>query len=695
MRKIFTKCLALLMCLCTLMLCACFNVNQPADTSDPLSEKESEADFATNTPETTTEEEKEVIDMKEVSINGKTLDKFFVVTEVVPNPSGVSLKNKLKAGLGVKAVSHVAVAQMNDESYRDMQYIRIISLPYNGFADSIKEDEARFFEKDGNFFIVAGSPAVGEMHTVDYFVDDILANNKDLTGFNKVVKIDTIETVLTDAINESNQRIEAILSAKNSTKTPIGANAKRYYVSYSTGDDSNDGLSEATPWKTVDKVSQANIASGSVVLFKRGDEWRLDSYEQSTKACYLLLKSGVTYSAYGEGAKPIINGSPVDAAKEGTWTATDVPNVWVYSRVYKGMYANGSNNTLSPNLDDVGNIFFNGGEAYGLKMMTNENERPFSDISDLKNEYEFYYNPSDNLVYLYCDQNPAEKYESIEMGVRLNLVRITGASNVVFDNFTIKNGAAHGISLALATNVKITNCEIGWIGGGVYDNMASAAARYGHGIEINRDCKKITVEDNYIYQCYDAGVTHQFDGNSKTTCYQEDITYTENVIKYCFYSVEYFVSLAKSYPTVVRYMKNIAISNNYLMYAGFGWGYWREASGQPGATHIKGWNLVDAVVSDEGTMKTQNNVFVISRGDMICAVNVDTPDDVASYMSNKFIQRESYAGANPKYTSIWIYRGMTVGTVETAVENRPIWNEKTASENLYLADRNNMFYTVK
>ncbi len=700
MKKIFTKCLALLLCLCTLMLCACFDINDPAEETTPSADStnsETEASETTSEEETTeeesTEEEIEVIDMKDIVINGKKLDKFFVLTEALVSPAGIRLKKMLKAGLDVNSVDHVDIAHMNDAAYSDMKYIRIISLPCNGFADTIKEDEARFFEKDGNFFIVAGSPMVSEIHAVDYLVEDILVKNKDLTGFDKVVKLDTIETILSDTATAAAQKVETILSAANSTKSPIGANAKRYYVSYSTGSDSNDGLSEATPWKTVDKVSQADIASGSVVLFKRGDEWRLDSYEQSKKATYLLLKSGVTYSAYGEGAKPIINGSPVDAAKEGTWTATGTPNVWVYSREYRGMYANGSN-TLSHNLDDVGNIFFNGGEAYGLKMMTNEPERPFSGISDLKNEYEFYYNPSDSRVYLYCDQNPADKYESIEMGVRLNLVRATSASNITFDNFTIKNGGAHGISLAIANNVKITNCEIGWIGGGVYDNTADAAARYGNGIEINRDCRNITIKDNYIYQCFDAGVTHQFDGNSQTTCYQEDITYTDNVIKYCFYNIEYFVSLAKSHPSVVRYMKNITISNNYLMYAGFGWGYWREASGQPAATHIKGWNLVDATVVD-GTMKTQNNYLVISRGDMVCAANISAPADVPNYTTNTFIQREGYTESNSTYTSIWVYRGVTIGTEKVDAAYRPAWSEDTVSANTYLKGKNNTYYTVK
>ncbi len=460
---------------------------------------------------------------------------------------------------------------------------------------------------------------------------------------------------------------------------------KCYYVSYSEGDDSNDGLSPEAPWKTIDKVSQASFSAGCVVLFKRGDEWRLDSYEQSKKATYLLLKSGVIYSSYGEGPKPIINGSPVDAAKEGTWTAVQgYINVWKYSRQYAGMYQNGSS-TLSPALDDVGNIFFNGGEAYGKKMVTQCSEIPFSGLADLDAEYEFWYNPDDDSVYLYCDQNPAAKYDSIEMGVRLNLVRCSSngssySKNVVFDNFTVKNGGAHGVTVALTQDMSITNCEIGWIGGGVYSyDVTGNYAQYGNGIEIGRDCKNITVENNYIYQCYDAGVTHQFDSDtSDVTCFIENISYSRNVIDRCQYSVEYFVSPSVSYPTTARYMKDISITHNYLMYAGYGFGYYRKPSGQPGATHIKGWNLKDSQVSNPVIIS--GNRIIVSKHDMAYTVCYN-PADIPEYSNNVFIQLEGC-------------KTITLGYTEVTAANRKVWNVAELEANTYLKNKENKYITV-
>lgn len=71
-----------------------------------------------------------------------------------------------------------------------------------------------------------------------------------------------------------------------------------YYVSPNGNDDAS-GTSPENAWKTLAKVSGANLSSGDAVLFERGAEFRGT----------ITGKAGVTYSAYGTGAKPIINGS--------------------------------------------------------------------------------------------------------------------------------------------------------------------------------------------------------------------------------------------------------------------------------------------------------------------------------------------------------------------------------------------------
>ena len=46
-----------------------------------------------------------------------------------------------------------------------------------------------------------------------------------------------------------------------------------YYVSTS-GNDANDGLSAASPIRTLKRVNELELKHGDAVLFRRGDVWR-------------------------------------------------------------------------------------------------------------------------------------------------------------------------------------------------------------------------------------------------------------------------------------------------------------------------------------------------------------------------------------------------------------------------------------
>ena len=98
-------------------------------------------------------------------------------------------------------------------------------------------------------------------------------------------------------------------------KSDYSVNGVVYYVS-ADGDDSNSGTNQHQPFKSLNKINSLNLQRGDVVLFRRGDMWR---------GC-IHTKAGVTYSAYGKGDKPILNGSPLNAAQSGRWLETNVPN---------------------------------------------------------------------------------------------------------------------------------------------------------------------------------------------------------------------------------------------------------------------------------------------------------------------------------------------------------------------------------
>lgn len=136
----------------------------------------------------------------------------------------------------------------------------------------------------------------------------------------------------TALLEEAVERREAIVNTTteivwSDTFTPGETyTGTAYYVS-NQGDDGNDGLSPETAWATLDRVNQASLEYGDAVFFERGGTWRNTTVE---------TKEGVTYSAYGEGAKPRICASPENGGDSALWSlwweGENGEKIWLYHR---------------------------------------------------------------------------------------------------------------------------------------------------------------------------------------------------------------------------------------------------------------------------------------------------------------------------------------------------------------------------
>ena len=102
-------------------------------------------------------------------------------------------------------------------------------------------------------------------------------------------------------ISEIDEKSEKLKNKILNSKSKYTVKGNAYYVS-PKGNDKNDGLSPETAWKTLSRISNApELKKGDVVLLERGKMFRGRD---------IRCVEGVTYSAYGEGPKPIINCSP-------------------------------------------------------------------------------------------------------------------------------------------------------------------------------------------------------------------------------------------------------------------------------------------------------------------------------------------------------------------------------------------------
>ena len=378
-----------------------------------------------------------------------------------------------------------------------------------------------------------------------------------------------------------------------------------YYVS-NGGDDGNDGLSPERPWRTLRRVSEAPLSEGDGVRFRRGDLFRggVDT------------KPGVTYAAYGEGDKPKFYGWDKNLADPSLWELWDKEHrIW----------------HLTEPILDCGTLVFEGGQAHSRKLIPSYRDggfvcrddegRPFHPSAEMTRDLDMvciidgrltsHPSKGENFpipimdgeslgdLYLRCDRgNPGEVFGDIEALPRRRIFAVGGNNNVTVDNLCIKYTGEHAIAGGggCLRGLRVTNCEIGWIGGAIQHYFGTdpnypeggrgTVTRYGNGVEIYGGCDGYTVENCYVYQGYDAAMTHQIN-----TCGGffglRNIRYRRNLVEYCVYSIEYF--LDKTQGDTRSFMENCEISGNILRFSGYGWGQQRHNTHTP--AHIKGWSF--------------------------------------------------------------------------------------------------------
>jgi hypothetical protein len=79
--------------------------------------------------------------------------------------------------------------------------------------------------------------------------------------------------------------------------------ATTYYISHSSGNDSGDGKSPATAWKTLARASQPTYSPGDHILLKCGDTWDEELRPQGEGTA----ENPIYLGSFGEGPRPVID----------------------------------------------------------------------------------------------------------------------------------------------------------------------------------------------------------------------------------------------------------------------------------------------------------------------------------------------------------------------------------------------------
>ncbi|MFA5047421.1 MAG: right-handed parallel beta-helix repeat-containing protein [Patescibacteria group bacterium] len=221
------------------------------------------------------------------------------------------------------------------------------------------------------------------------------------------------------------------------------ATAQTYFIDTENGSDSNTGTSEATAWRTIDKINQIRPGAGSTILFHRGQIWRdtlminSDSWTGAKGLKGGNASEPVIIGAYGTGDKPIISGSDpltgwIDAGTANIWKVNyawvDPQTTWQYHY---------DNARPEPDL-----VFYN-----------NERGNMKDSIANMTASGDWYYSSTTNehALYVYSVGAPA----NVEISTRYrNVYGVWGgeANYVTIKDLELKNADKNSIYIGPENN---------------------------------------------------------------------------------------------------------------------------------------------------------------------------------------------------------------------------------------------------
>ncbi len=209
-------------------------------------------------------------------------------------------------------------------------------------------------------------------------------------------------------------RMRFLLAIAGVCVIAVSSWAATFYVD-TAGNDTNDGLSPATAWKTVAKVNGSTFAAGDQILFKRGGVWNESLVPPSSGAS----GNPIVFDAYGTGEAPTLTGYV--GLPSASWTF-DSGNIWKTS-----ITSSSFNYVLFGYIGSDGTV----GSVWGTKFTSGK--------SALVAPYQFYF--SSNVLYVYSPAatNPAIYYGSMAAMLMTNgqIVYINGKSWLTIQHFKL------------------------------------------------------------------------------------------------------------------------------------------------------------------------------------------------------------------------------------------------------------------
>jgi hypothetical protein len=220
---------------------------------------------------------------------------------------------------------------------------------------------------------------------------------------------------------------------------------KRAFFVSNSGDDSKDGLTPETAWRTIARVNKQVLEPGDAVLFKRGNTWVNENLAIRHSG---TAENRIIYSAYGEGPRPVFTGiHEVRGWKDASNWDNLGNNAW-------SIRLGGANDRR---------LWLNGVEV----ERSRENVLGVGGVSK---DYPWQFWSS--YLYVYSVGNPSEYYNKMEITSGIFLNEPTSIDYITINNLDI--GGWRYTRLSGCSHWIIEHCNWGW------GNTGSALTIRGH-----------------------------------------------------------------------------------------------------------------------------------------------------------------------------------------------------------------------
>ncbi len=209
-----------------------------------------------------------------------------------------------------------------------------------------------------------------------------------------------------------------------------------YYLDADGGSDANDGLSETTAWRTLQKIRNDGTEIGNTYLLKRGATWteRLVTQASGTPL------APVIYGSYGHGPLPII--TTVADIANGDW---QVPANWTESS--PGIWQ-------LPISGAPARLYLDEAEALrkgeNLALGTTDNAGATS-----------VWAADDSFLSIVSPANPALTFSSIRGAQPSNTVLVDNTDHIILQDLEIRGGSLAAVLAIGSSHLTVRRCRIG------------------------------------------------------------------------------------------------------------------------------------------------------------------------------------------------------------------------------------------